>query len=285
MLSRRQQVSLLLPLVIVVVPFLVLPALLSFVASFTNYTPFQKNLQFVGIHQYVRLLQDDTFRTALGNTLVLTGATVVIEMLYGLVLAYALRRPFRGRMMVRLVLLLPWLVSPAASGVMWHSLMNEQNGILNYWPAILGLPQLQSPVGTQSAFVALAAVEIWRKAPLVTFLLLPGLLSIPAENWEQARLDGLNLAGTIRHVVVSALRPLVLTITLLMAGEALGVAESVFFLTGGGPGTRTMTVGLYSYKLAAQTNNWARAATSGWFIVTGVAIIGIVYLYWMRHED
>jgi multiple sugar transport system permease protein len=268
------------------VPFLLVPMLLSFVASLTNYAPFQTAImtRFVGLENYSRLLGEDTFRTALLNVSWLTLLTVSAELVLGFAIASLLRTPFRGRAVLRFVLLVPWLTSPAASGIMWHAMFDMRSGMVNYFPALFGLPRLPYALSVDGAFAAVVATEIWRKTPLVTFLLLPGLLAVPADQWDQATLDGLGIIPKVRHVVFPRLRTLGLTIMLLMVGESLGTSESVFFLTGGGPGSRTMTPGIYSYNQAIQGQNWARAATSGWYIVMLVLMVGAGYLYAARQE-
>src|SRR3954465_7743393 len=129
MLLRRQRIILLAPLVLVVVPFVICPAVLGFLASFTNYAPFQSTeLHFVGLTNFARIWEDNIFRISMANVAVFTVVTVSVELLVGFALAFALRRPFRGRAFLRFILLLPWLISPAASGVMWHYVLSMDNG-------------------------------------------------------------------------------------------------------------------------------------------------------------
>ncbi|MEZ4670375.1 MAG: sugar ABC transporter permease [Anaerolineae bacterium] len=284
-LTHRQQLVLLIPFMAVVIPFLLCPAVLGFAASFTNYAPFQPAAPvFIGLHNYERVFGDESFITSIRNTAVFTFLTVSAELVIGVAVAYALRRSFRGRSLLRFVLLLPWLISPAASGVMWHQLLSSERGLLNFWPTLLRLPPVPYPL-VNAPFAAVIAVEVWRKFPLVTFLALPGIESIPAVQWDMARLDGLSIVGRLRHVVLPRLRLLLLTIGLLLVGDALGISESVFFLTGGGPGVQTSTIGLYSYAKAIRASNWSFAAIPGWITVVVVLLLGAGYIYFTRPRD
>ena len=286
MLSRHQRILLLTPLVLVVVPFVICPAVLGFAASFTNYAPFQTTvLRFVGLTNFAHIWEDNIFRTSLVNIVAFTAVTVSVELLIGFALAFALRRPFRGRAFLRFILLLPWLISPAASGVMWHYVLSMDNGFLNYGAILLGLPTPPYPLGLQLSVYTTLVTEIWRKVPLVAFLLLPGLLAIPAVYWDDARLDGLSMVGQVRHVVVPRLRVLLLTVALLLIGDALGTSESIFFLTGGGPGSQTMTPGLYSYYKTIRAESWLGGATTGWFIAAAVLLTGLCYLFLARTKE
>lgn len=283
-LTRRQQILLLTPFLVIVVPFLLCPAAFGFIASFTDYAPFQTSLKVVGLQNYARVLSDDTFITALRNAAIFTTVTVAVEIILGVTVAYTLREPFRGRTLLRLILLIPWLISPAASGVMWHQLLNTEHGVISFWTALLRLPDAPYPL-VSAPFVAVIAVEIWRKFPLVSFLILPGLQTVPPDQWDNAKLDGLSLIGRMRFIALPHLRLLLITVALLLAGDALGISESVFFLTGGGPGVQTMTPGLYSYFKAIQSRNWSLAAIPGWFTVAGVLLLGLSYIYLSRPKE
>lgn len=258
--------------------FLLWPVLFGFVASFTDYSPFKPHPSFIGLANYADLVSDPHFRSAFRTIGIFAASAVTLELLIGMVVAWLLREPFRGRGAVRVVLLLPWLVSPIGNGVMWHFLFESSAGIPNHLLALLGLPLQPSPLGLPgSALPATLAVEVWRAAPLAGFLLAPGFSVIPGELWEQATLDGVPLSGRLRHVVLPYLRPLLLAVAMLLSGAALGAFDSVLVLTHGGPGTETLTPALFSFQKAFQSNNWPLGAAAAWFIVAAVMILGGIY--------
>ncbi|MEP7287567.1 MAG: sugar ABC transporter permease [Chloroflexota bacterium] len=285
MLTRRQQLLFLTPLAAILIPFLLWPALLGLFASFTNYDPYQRtSLQFVGLNNFATILRDSDFQAAIRNIIVFAIITTALELVLGISIAYALRRPFRGRSLVRFVLLLPWLVSPVANGVMWHFLFDPERGIVNFWPALVGLPHLPPPLSRGLAIFAVMAVDIWRKVPLVSFLVLPGLLAIPAGQWDHATIEGLSFYSRIRHIVVPHIRLLLLTITLLLIGDTLGTAEGLWELTSGGPGSETITPGLYSYARVLHTYDSQSGATSAWLIGLAIVLLGVCYMILSRGE-
>lgn len=278
-LTLRQRLILLAPLAAILLPFLLVPSVWGFVASFTNYVPFQLDLHGVGLRNYTNVITDHEFGAAIRNTVVFTLTTVTVAMVLGFGIAYLLRRPFRGRDLVRVLLLVPWLVSPIANGVMWHFLLNGKVGLLNALLGMLKLPDQPSLLGVRGwALPMVMLVEIWRTAPLVTFLLWPGLTSIPDEQWEQATLEGATLWQRLRLIALPPVWPLMLTVTLLLAGNALGAFDSVLVLTGGGPGTETVTLGLFSFTRGFKVFDWPIATTSAWLIVAAVAFLGFVYV-------
>ncbi len=285
MLTRRQHVLLWLPFALLVIPCLLLPLAAGFGMSFTDYRAFASEIAWVGWRNYARILQDDIFRRSIVTLALFTLAIIPGALALGCGLALALRRHARTRGWLRLSLLLPWLISPVGSGVMWHYLLSMENGIVNTIGAYLGVrvPYLLS----NSAAVGVVIVaEIWRTAPLVTFLVLPGMINIPAEHWDQARMDGLSSWGRWQHVALPHLLPLILTTTLLTAGTTLGMSESLLYLTGGGPGTLTMTPGLYSYRRAISVENPLGGAVIGWLVALLIIALGsILTLYQLRKRD
>ena len=278
-LTRRDRFLLFAPLAILLGGWLVIPALVGMGATLTTYSPLTTSVAFAGWRNYTDVIHDPQFGAAVRNVAIFTLVAVPLELGLGFGIAYLLRRPFRGRSWWRGLLLLPWLVSPIASGVMWHYLFSGATGILNFVLGWLGRPDVASPIGdVRLALAATIAIEVWRVAPFVTFLLLPGLVAIPEERWEQATLAGTSWFQRIARVALPEVAPLMLTVGMLLTGLSLGAFDTILILTGGGPGTATLTPALYSYDRAFVTNDWPSGAASAWLIAAGVAAVGAAYV-------
>jgi len=285
-LTTAERAFLSVPLVVVVSIWLLGPAFLGLIATVSNYAPVEPSVGWVGLRNFQAILSDRTFGAAVRNIAVFTLVAVPLQLAIGLCLAESMRIPFRGRAAIRVLLLLPWLVSPVASGVMWHFLFASETGFLGFAFRLIGLPAPPSPLSQHGlALLTVVLVETWRVAPLVAFLLLPGLASIPRERWEDATVDGLSWSGRIRHVALPALRPLILAVTMLLIGGAFATFDSVLTMTGGGPGTETVTPALYSYSKAFTFSDWPIGAASGWLIGGAVLLAGLVYLRLSRTAD
>jgi len=278
-LTRRDRLVLFAPLAVLLGGWLVVPALIGLGATLTTYSPLTTTVTFAGLQNYGNVVHDPQFAEATRNVLIFTFLAVPLELVLGFCLAYLLRRPVWGRSWWRGLLLLPWLVSPIASGVMWHFLFSGATGIVDFALGWLGRPELASPVGdVRLALPATILIEVWRVTPFATFLLLPGLASIPEERWEQATLAGASWFRRIVDVAIPEVSPLLLTVGMLLTGLSLGTFDTVLILTGGGPGTATLTPALYSYGRAFVTNDWPLGAASAWLIAAGVAAVGAVYI-------
>jgi multiple sugar transport system permease protein len=284
-LSRRDRFVLCAPLAILLVGWLVGPAILAMLATFTTYSPFTTSVRFVGLANYSAVLQDPQFGASVRNIVAFTVLAVPLELVAGFAIAYALRRPLRGRAALRVLLLLPWLISPIGSGVMWHYLLGSTNGLVDFILGWFGATAT-SPLGDERlALPVVVAVEVWRMAPFVAFLLLPGLAGIPRDRWDDAKVSGAPWIRQVFDVAVPAVRPLLLTVTMLLTGFALGSFDAVLILTGGGPGNATLTPALFSYATAFETNDWPAGAASAWMIAAAVLALGVVYVRLVRDGD
>lgn len=278
-LTRRDRLILFAPLAVLLGGWLIVPALVGLVTSFTTYSPLTTTVAFAGWQNYAGVLRDPQFGEAARNVVIFTVFAVPLELAIGFAVAYLLRRPVWGRAWWRGLLLLPWLISPIASGVMWHYLLGGATGMVNFALGWVGAGEAPSPIGdVHLALATTIGLEVWRVAPFVTFLLLPGLVAIPQERWEQATLAGAPWWARIVRVAIPEIWPLLLTVGMLLTGLSLGAFDTVLILTGGGPGTATLMPALFSYDRAFVTNDWPGGAAAAWLIAAGVVVVGAVYL-------
>jgi len=278
-LTSRERAILLAPLAVLLGGWLVGPALFGLGATFTDYSPFTTTVRWVGFTNFASVLRDPQFAEAARNVAEFVLLAVPLELVAGGAIALLLRRPLQGRTAWRLVLLLPWLVSPIATGVMWHFLFGSANGIVDFVLGWLGRPSPTSPIGDpNTALLTMVAIEVWRVAPFVAFVLVPALAAIPEERWEEARLAGASLWQQVWTVALPGVRGVALTMTMLLTGLALGTFDTTLILTGGGPGTATLTPALYSYGAAFGTNEWPVGSAAAWLIAAAVLAIAMVYM-------
>jgi ABC-type sugar transport system permease subunit len=269
-----------LPLALVIVPFLLWPAALGLVASVTSVSPAE--VRFVGLENYAALFSDPQVATAFRNVLMFAVVGVGADLVLGVALAYLILLRGGGRPLLRVLLLTPWLVSAAANGVMWHFLLKPQAGILAPLEA-LGISLDASPLGiSQLALPTAIATDVWRTAPLVAFLVIPAFVAIPRERWELATIEGAGAFRRLWHVGIPGIGPVLLTLAMLLFGTSIGATDSLLILTGGGPGSATLTPGLLAYGDALRLSDWGAGATIGWVVAAVVGAAGIVYLILAR---
>jgi len=279
--SRRARWLLLVPALLLVGAVLIVPSAVGLARSFSAPGDGGQPV-FVGLVNYQRVVAARDARTSVGNGVEYALISAPLSMMAGLALALAIASAHR-REALRLLFLTPWLASPIAVGVLWRFFLNNPIGLANLVLTHLGHPLALGPFSNPGLALPLAAgVDVWRTSPLVAFLLVPGLLAIPAEQRDQAAIDGAVRWRLFWHVLVPSLRPLLAAVLLLRLADALGTSDTLFTLTHGGPVDRTTTLALYSYMRLAVADDWASGLAAAWLIVVLSVVLGIVCLWLVR---
>jgi ABC-type sugar transport system permease subunit len=229
---------------------------------------------FVGLENYVEALGDPRFRGALGHTLFFTAATVSLELFLGCILALAMNRAFRGRGLVRAAILVPWAIPTVVSALLWRFMFEGRAGILN---ALFTDPPVWF-VDEMLAWVPIVLADVWKTTPFVALLLLAGLQNIDASLYEAARIDGASAWRQFRHVTLPLLKPAILVALIFRTLDAFRVFDLIYVMTGGGPGTSTEPIALYTFNSLLQNLRfgYGSALSVIVFLVTFLLALGYV---------
>lgn len=209
---------------------------------------------FIGTGNYAEALGDPRFWSALGHTGFFTAISVTIELGVGLVLALAMNRATRGRTLVRAAVLVPWAIPTVVSALLWRFMFDDQAGIVN---AVLGRIGLTHEpivwfIRPDLAWVPVIVSDVWKTTPFVALLLLAGLQNIDAGLYEAARIDGASAWQQFRHVTLPLLKPALLVALVFRTLDSFRVFDLIYVLTGGGPGTSTEPIALYTFNSLLQ---------------------------------
>jgi ABC-type sugar transport system permease subunit len=206
---------------------------------------------FVGLDNYAEALTGGRFWAALGHTALFTVATVTLELLLGLFLALSLHKAYRGRGLVRTVVLLPWAIPTVVAALLWAFLFDSQAGIVNAVLIDTGAMSEANPfvwfTHSAAAWVPVVLADVWKMTPFVTLLLLAGLQNIDGALYEAASLDGASPWQQFVHITLPLLKPALVVVLIFRTLDAFRVFDLVYVLTGGGPGTATEPVTLYAF--------------------------------------
>jgi len=207
---------------------------------------------FVGLDNYTELLGDPLFHRALVNTLVYTGGSVAGKLVLGLAMALALNEAFRGRSLVRGLLMLPWIVPIFVSAHNWRWIYDGTLGVLNLFLLQVGL--LREPVAwlgnLHTVMPCVIIANIWRGFPFFGISLLAALQVIPREPYEAADVDGASSVQRFLAVTLPHLRMVLLVVVILSTIWTFNDFPLLWILTAGGPAGVTETLPLLGYKLA-----------------------------------
>ncbi|MCG5439892.1 carbohydrate ABC transporter permease [Micromonospora foliorum] len=224
-----------------------------------------------------RVLHTPGFAETLWVTLIYSIGGTVGSILLGLVAALVVRRPFRGRTLVRASMLLPYVAPVVAVTFVWQVMLDPQLGIVNAWGQRLLGWDAPVPFLTQES-TALATVivfEAWRYFPFAFLFLLARLQAVPGELEEAARVDGATPTQRFRHILLPQLLPVIALLGVLRFIMTFNKFDDVYLLTGGAAGTEVVSVRVYEF-LTARTDIGAAAAQA---VVLAVVLIVFVLIY------
>jgi multiple sugar transport system permease protein len=237
--------------------------------------------EFVGLRNFVRMAADPIFLDGIWRTLRWDLAVVLNELAIALPIALFLNQSFRGRGVVRAAVLVPYIIPPAVTGLMWVYMFDGTFGVANDLMVRLGLIDhyvswLSEPTGS---FVVVVAAMVWAGQPLMAIVLLAVLQTIPKELYEAATVDGANAWQLFRRITLPHLVPTILLLLLLRTIWMSNHIDMIFIMTKGGPGFSNYTEAVYSFMLTSQFEIGYASAVA---VALTIVLMAAVVLY-VRH--
>ena len=285
--SHRLALLFIVPSLVFVSVFTLYPILESFRLSFYRMilTLPWLGQKMVGWENYADLWTDPVAWQALRTTLVFVGVTVPSELLVGLGMALVMNEVFRGRGVVRAIVLIPWAIPTVVSSQMWRFIFNDRYGLFNFILFGGDTAQYVAPLADpQFAMLAIMAAEIWKTAPFAALIILAGLQTISDEVYEAASIDGANSWQKFRHVTLPLLWPALLLALLFRTIDALRVFDLVFVMTQGGPADATNVLQFYGYKKTFAEGMIGYGSTIAVTVFTISLIFALAYLRALKSE-
>jgi sorbitol/mannitol transport system permease protein len=232
---------------------------------------------FVGLANYGKVFGDAGFRTAIVNTVVFTASAVLVSLVIGLVLAVLLDQKFRGRAVVRTLLISPFLIMPTAGALLWKTTMlNPVFGIVNFVLKPFGVGTLDW--ASKFPMLTIITVAVWQWTPFMMIILLSGLQSQSTDILEAARVDGAGNWQVFRRLTVPHLRTYMELSVLLGSIFIVQTFDSIFMITQGGPGQATTTLPYFLYLQAFRRFEIGQAAALAIVTTIGTIIIATIAL-------
>jgi sorbitol/mannitol transport system permease protein len=268
----------LLPAFVYVILVTQIPFALTVYYSFFSWNLLKDNsFKFAGLANYSRLLTDESIRTAVLNTVVLTISVIAISVVLGLAVASLLNSEVFGKGLMRTLMIAPFLIMPTAGALIWKdTLLNPLFGLLPYLLTPFGLGRVDWI--NQHPMAAVVTVEVWRWTPFMMLIILAGLQSQNPEVLEAAKVDGANAFQAFRRITLPLVRPFIELGALLGSLFVVQTFDSIFMLTYGGPGEDTTNIPFLLYLVAFQGFNIGQASAIGVVAVIMTTIIATVAL-------
>ncbi|HHY47156.1 MAG TPA: sugar ABC transporter permease [Firmicutes bacterium] len=275
-----------LPTVGVILALSIYPLIYSLTLAFCSWqlTRIGGGRTFVGLANFIALMSDGRFWFSLKTTLIFVVVSVGVQYVIGLVMALILASEIRGRKFLRVLLLIPMMLTPVAIGYMWRMILNSTRGPANHFLTLVGLKPLEWLTSSDIALPSIILVDIWQWTPFFIVTLLAGIQSLPQDPYEAATIDGATGWQLFWYVTFPMLLPVSVTVIFLRAIEAFKVFDKIFVLTGGGPGMATESSTFYIYTLAFRHFNLGYASAAAYILLILIVFASTVLLNRIRRQ-
>lgn len=236
---------------------------------------------------YERLLVDTRLHSTVRNTMVYVFFGVMIQYVIGLGLAAVLNQPFFGRNVVRVIFLMPMMMTPVAAaytGRMMFDSQPQRSPLAHFLRELSKSLQLEHSISIPWftdigwAPFAILIIDAWQWIPFMTLLLLAGMQSIPEDIYEAARVDGANTRQIFRGITLPILFPISMTVILIRGLEIFKIIDVIVVTTGGGPGSATESLTLYIFEQALSNGNYGYASAIAYILLILVIVFATVFL-------
>jgi multiple sugar transport system permease protein len=277
------------PALVYIILLVGLPFLLALVLSVTNSSAGSLDFSFVGLQNFGSVTQSPVFLRALRNTFVFTLVSQAAVITLGNILARALMKSFRGKSIVRLLILMPWAAPISLATLGWLWIFDSTFSVINWMLKVvgwLGPGQWYYWLGdTTLGMIAIITIHVWRMLPFSTVILLAGLTSIPKEVHEAADIDGAGPFAKAFQVTLPMMLPIVTVAVLFGAVFTFTDMSVVYLLTRGGPYNSTHVLASLAYQDGVLGGDVGRGAAVAIFLVPVLVIMAILMLRASRRAE
>ena len=270
---------LMLPLLLVMLAVIGWPLADTVHLSFTNAKLVGTTGDFVGFDNYTKLLSSLTFRRTLTTTTTFAVLSVSAEMIIGVLAALLLNQHFKGRTLLRALLILPWALPTVVNATLWRLIYNPEYGALNAALTQIGLlDAYRSWLGEPgSVMAALIVADAWKNFPLVALIALAALQAVPRDITAASLVDGAGPFARFRFVILPYLAGPLMVALVLRTIEAFKVFDIIWVMTRGGPANMTRTLSIQVYQEAFSFGRAGSGASLALIVTLLVTVLAVVY--------
>lgn len=264
-----------LPAMIPLSVFWILPVLFSGGLSFTNWDMMSENIKFMGIKNYTGLLQDPNFGRVLKNTLVFAVGSTVPTIFLGMMTALVMNGSRKGTGVYRTIIFAPYITPMAAISVVWSWIFEPRVGILNFNMRLVGLPESQWLQSSRTAMVSVLIVTIWKSLGWTMIFYMEAIRKVPQNLLESAAIDGANGFWRFVKITLPLISPTTLFLVIMSTISSLQAYDQIQVLTQGGPAGATRTLLYYYYQEAFQNFNTGKASAVAVILVIITVVLSL----------
>ncbi len=269
--------AMILPSLILLIIFFVVPIFMTAFYSFTKFNVLEAP-QFVGLKNYTKMFSDPFVLASIRNTLLYTVITVPVQTVASLLLACAFvaKKDNLWKNFAKSSAFIPVISSMIIVGTLWRMMFNSDIGIINTLLSFIGIEPLNWLGGKVTALIAVCVVSVWKNAGYFLVIYYAGIMDIPRSYYEAAEVDGANPVQKFFFITVPCLRSITYLVVTLGTIWSFQVFDLVYVMTGGGPGTSTVTLVMTIYNTAFKQYDMGFASAISFLLFAIIIIISVI---------
>ena len=271
-----------LPAAVIYGTLFILPTLASFWFSLTRWNLFEA--EFIGLENFRQFFREPFLVQGVVNTLIYGGLTSALKTVLGLLLAVLLTSPIIFRGTLRTLVFFPVLVSTIGVGFAFEAMMHPTRGVINVALESIGIDGPHWLTNPSLALISVALVDVWKGVGLATVIFMAGIVSIPQDYYEAARIDGATRLQQFRRVTLPLVWPATVTVVTLSLISGLRYFELIWAMTGGGPGFSSDVIASVIYK-QYQAGFYGLATAGNVILFLLIALIVLPLVWWFNRRE
>ena len=235
--------------------------------------------EFVGLKNYLTVLTDPVWWSAVSTTAIITVVSVAVELVLGFGFAWVMYRVLRGRSLIRTAILVPYGIVTVVSAFVWRYAFQLDSGFVNQW---FGLEDFNWFGDRWSSLFVITLSEIWKTTPFISLLLLAGLVQVPDDMLEAAEVDGASAWQRLWKVVLPNMKAAIMVAVLFRTLDAWRIFDNPFVMTGGANGTETLS--FLAYRQNVTLVNLGAGSSVSVLLFATVVVIAFVFIKGFRTD-
>lgn len=275
--------KLIIPSMVCLFVTLLVPLIFSLFLSTYDWDLMGDFREFVGMNNFINTLSNPEVIHSLKITFIFVFVSVSVELILGTAIALLLNRSFKGYKAVRVIMLLPMMISPTILALSWRLILHSEKGVLNYLLILLGLDS-QTWLGGDLAFLTLIAIKIWISTPFIILMVLAGLQAVPEALIDAAIVDGANWWQRLTKISFPIIKPIISVALIFETMFALRNFALPWVLTGGGPANKTNVFAIELYRQAFSYYQIGNSSAMSLILVVITVILSIFYIRMLSRE-
>jgi len=253
--------------------------------SFFKYDFITQARTFLGFQNYVKIAGEELFQRSFINTFIFTMVASVLEVFFGVLLAFLLHRQFFGKRVASLIIVFPMIISTMVISAVWQIFYHYEIGLFNFLLQKVGMKPIGWLIDQKIALFSIIIIDIWQWTPFAFLIIQAGMLSIPSDIFEAAQIDGARGTQIALKITLPILASQIMLVLMLRTIDTFRLFDKVYALTGGGPANSTQTLSMFIYREGFAFFNFGRASAASVLTLFVVAFLALFYVRSLLKED